>query len=95
MRFRFAAIVLVTSMFLNGCSTLDGRQNFRDIIGSDVGKDISHLRYAPSSQRELDENTLEYQYRCCSKTCNYYYQIDKKTNVVKSFSYEGDCYINP
>jgi hypothetical protein len=87
---------LPLALLVSGCvSGVDSRQNFVNIIGHRVGKDIFTETSVPISRKDIDEKRIEYKFSCCSKTCYYYYLVDKQTNVVQSYRYEGDCFIVP
>jgi hypothetical protein len=80
---------------LHGPPGGDAKKNFENMVGARVGKDISSHRYTPVSSRVLEDGNTELKYSCCSKTCFYYYVVDKGTNVISSWKYEGDCRIVP
>ena len=86
------------------CNPGDPHDNFKAIVGSDVGKRADHphshiVLYADRFVGEtvLDNGNIEkkYQHR---GSCVSFYEIDWKTNIIVGWRFEGskaDCTIQP
>jgi hypothetical protein len=82
-----------------GCASIEtGRQNFKNDRNECVGQ-IAAMGHRcgwwePKIVREIGENTDEYVYQ--SGDCEWAFEIDRKTKVVKSWRYISSpdlCYI--
>jgi hypothetical protein len=101
---RFVATGFLIPSLLPACATPSPHENFKSILGADVGKSAddptsSVARYPQLliGRRILSNGAIENEYRWRG-ACHYFFEINPKTNIIVRWRYQGndgDCAIVP
>jgi hypothetical protein len=98
------AIISVVIVCISSCSTVSPHENFKAFLQSNIGKaaddpnsDTARYPQLLVQSVELPNGNIENEYQWV-KSCKYFYEISKETNVIVGSRYEGsteDCAITP
>lgn len=100
----FSVAFITLCLAFLACSPTDPHENFKNILGKDVGKRaddplntiaLSADWFAGETILENGNTEKKYKYK---GSCVYFYEIDRKTNIIVGWRFEGskaDCAIAP